>query len=135
MSVSPKFVAALICTVLLTLAVVFGAQHYNALKAKAALADSRGTTLTTATGMVNDGTAADAKKATVDTGVGQARSQFQQSTREAKQNEPTVASRADAPVPVSVRNAYRARRLARERLGHSEGERASPAESASPPER
>lgn len=45
------------------------------------------------------------------------RERFTARTEEAKQNDPTVAERANRPVPDSLRRAYRERRLSRERLG------------------
>lgn len=107
----------LIIALLIGAAVLFGVQKVLDWREGAQVGEQRGRTATATSGIINDGTKADAQRDTVDTGIAQGRDKFNDNYQEAKRNEPETAARADRSVPVSVRNAYRARRLARERLG------------------
>lgn len=107
----------LIGALLLGAALLFGYNTVIGWKEAAQQNVSRGNTMTATSGIVADGAKADAQRADVDTGIAQGRDNFNTNYQEAKRNEPETAARADRSVPDSVRNAYRARRLARERLG------------------
>lgn len=102
---------------LLAVALGAGAMYVSNLREASALSEQRGTTLQTTSAVIDDGTIADQAQAAVVQGIAAGRDQFNNTYSEAKRNEPTVADRANRPVPASVRNAYRERRLARERYG------------------
>lgn len=87
----------------------------------------------TTSGMVTDGAKASEDRSAVDYSVGQGRGAFNQSYEGAKRDEPEVATRATRVVPSRVRNAFRERRLARERSGcaGAECERGSEADGSS----
>lgn len=72
---------------------------------------------TTTSELVTDGAQASEDRSAVDYAVGQGRGAFNQSYEGAKRDEPEVATRATRVVPSRVRNAFRERRLARERSG------------------
>lgn len=107
----------LIGALLLGAALLFGYNKVIDWKEAAEQNKSRGNTMTATSGILADGAKADAQRDGVDTGIAQGRDDFNNNYQEAKRNEPETAARADRSVPDSVRNAYRARRLARERLG------------------
>lgn len=107
----------LLIAVLIGAAVLFGVQTVLDWREGAQVGEQRGRTATATSGIINDGVKADAQRDAVDTGIAQGRDKFNDDYQEAKHNEPETAARADRAVPVSVRNAYRTRRLARERLG------------------
>lgn len=102
--------------------IVLAYNHYQAIKAEAQAGRQHKTVLGTASGVVTDGAAADRSSAAVDQAVAGAADAFANAIEEAKRNEPETARRADGLVPDSVRNAYRERRLARERSGCVSGE-------------
>ena len=73
-------------------------------------------------GIIEDSAKADEDRSNVDYAVGQGRDAFRQSYQGAEANEPEVADHASRAVPLSVRRAFRERRLARERSGCVEGQ-------------
>lgn len=124
MIANAKLIGILILTVLAAVLLTLGVQHYKELRTKAALADMRQVTLETTSAVITDSTEADSDRSTTDAGVATARIIFE----EGRRNDPSNASRAATPVPAGLRNAYRERRLARERLardasGDAEGTR------------
>lgn len=64
-----------------------------------------------------DGEKADEDRGKVAKGLDEGRDQFERDYEGAKRDEPEVATRASRTVPVRVRDTFRKRRLARERLG------------------
>lgn len=121
MAVSPlsdiRVVVSLIVTVLLTVAMVIGGQQILAWKRGAEKAEAQTHTMEATSAIIGSGVKSDADRTTTDTRVVQGRAQYQSSYSEAEANEPVVANRASRPVPDRVRNAFRERRLARERSG------------------
>jgi hypothetical protein len=97
--------------------VLWGGQKIISWRTAALQNETRGNVIADTSGNIADGIAAEQKSFKISEGLDLGRIKFQLELLEAKQNEPEVADRADRPVPRSVRNAYRARRLARERLG------------------
>jgi uncharacterized SAM-binding protein YcdF (DUF218 family) len=84
-------------------------------------------------GMTQDAVAADSDRAQASEATAAGRTIFIEHTTRNEANEPHVRSRADQPVPDSVRNAFKARRLARERSGNAAREReARPAADETP---
>lgn len=86
-------------------------------------------------GIIEDSAKADEDRSNVDYAVGQGRDAFRQSYQGAKANEPEVADHASRAVPLSVRRAFRERRLARERSGCAGGECKEGLETSPPSER
>ena len=108
-----ELIAACIAAVLLAVAIsMVGNWYMLAQKAK-----SRGDVLNNASAGVVAGVLSDKAGQAIDNGVAAGRAEFHDTKEKAKRNEPTTLQRANASVPVSVRNAYSARRRARERLG------------------
>lgn len=107
----------LILALIIGAAVLFGVQKVLDWREAAQQNEQRGRTITATSGIINDGSKADADRTTTDTGISQGRQEFHDNQQEAKRNEPETAARADRAVPASVRNNFRARRLARERSG------------------
>ena len=79
--------------------------------------ESRGHVIEDTSAAVRDAAIIDKEQAARDDAIAAARNTFQQSKQKAIRNEPEIATRATRVVPVSVRDAFRERRLARERLG------------------
>lgn len=80
-------------------------------------AEGRAAVLTNASAGVAAGTKSEQQAQAITTGLAEGRAQFHDTKEKAKRNEPTTRDRADAALPVSLRDAYRSRRFARERLG------------------
>lgn len=102
---------------MLAVAIAVGVVYVRGLQKASVVSEQRGTTLQTTTATINDGDIADQAQAAVEQGIAEGRATFNNTINEAKRNEPTVADRSNRAVPVSVRNAYRERRLSRERSG------------------
>lgn len=119
MAVSETF--KLIVAVAIGALVVLGITHYMDLRNRAAVGDQRGTKIEATAGTIADGAQADTRRAERDTGTAQGAQQFTITMQEAERNEPATRNRADTPVPDSVRDAFRARRLARERSAGVQG--------------
>ena len=115
-------VAGLIFAVVLAVALTFFGLDYRAAKQGAAQNENRGMVMVATDETLRDGAVADTQRDRIDHVVVQAGQTFDQSMQEAYQNEPETRTRGDRPVPDSVRNAYRERRRARERLGCAGGE-------------
>lgn len=80
-------------------------------------AEGRAAVLTSASAGVAAGAKSDKQAQAITAGLAEGRAQFHDTKEKAKRHEPTTRDRADTAVPVSLLDAYRARRLARERLG------------------
>lgn len=79
--------------------------------------EQRGRTMEATSGIIEDGTKADAERGERDTGLQQAREDFQRQYQEDKRNDKDTSVHSSGIVPQRVRDNFRARRLARERLG------------------
>lgn len=95
---------------------LFGAD-YRRLQKAAAQNENRGQVLTNASAGAKESIDIDEFQAGYNAGLAANRDAFQRAKQEAIRNEPETAARAVRPVPGSVRDAFRERRLARERLG------------------
>jgi len=108
----------------LTIAIAVGIMLFigwvGDLQKRAAVGEQRGTKIETTAGTVADGVQADARRAERDTGTTQAATVFERTIVEVER-EPTARDRADTPVPDRVRDAFRERRLARERSARLQG--------------
>lgn len=135
MKLQIEVIIGLIVAVVLAVVLSIFAGHYMKLRDTAAQGVIDERKLETTSSVIADSDEAATERQRVDTGVTEARGTFQNQVAEAKRNEPDTASRATRPVPASVRNAYRERRLARERLGRSEVGDESRAGSQDAPER
>ena len=91
--------------------------------------------ITATDGMVQDGAAADTAKADDETAVAGGRQTYTDTMERAQREDPVLADRASRPVPARVRDAARARRLARERSSSDEGERRAPPGAPAPAQR
>lgn len=112
-----RIIIGLVVTILITIALVVGGQTVMNWKEGYDQNHLKEGTLQSASGIIADGSKADADRSNVDQSIGQGRQQFQEDYDGAMTHEPETAARADRPVPDSVRRAFRERRLARERLG------------------
>ena len=81
------------------------------------VAEVQGRTLEATSGILGDGTKADAERAATDTGLAAGREAYQRQYEEDKRHDPETAARASTRNTVRVRNNFRERRLRRERLG------------------
>lgn len=122
----------LVLAVLVGCALLWGGQKVLSWREAAALSEQQGRTAGATVGISQDGAKADADRVATDTGVRQGRDQFNQTYDEANRHEPETAARSDRAVPVRVRDAFRERRLARQRLG-CVGEQCEPGPEADAP--
>jgi hypothetical protein len=112
-----KFYIGLIVAVIFGVAIALFGADYRRLQQASAQNENRGQVLQNASDGIKDGEEIDTVQQAYTRGLADARAAFQQQKSEAKRNEPETAMRAVRPVPDSVRDAARQRRLARERLG------------------
>lgn len=112
-----QVIVALIATVVVAVLLSFGVNHYVGLRNAAAQNESRGQVIATTSEQNKDNDTVAEQAREENTHVATAREEFKVTIQEAKRNEPATATRATNAVPDSVRNAYRQRRLARERSG------------------
>lgn len=117
MSSRIELIIGLVVAILLAVGLTLFASHYMSLEKAAAQNELRGGVLESASAGVEEGQRIDDHQAEIDSGLAQGRERFNNVISEAETHEPQTASRAATRVPDSVRNAYRERRLARERLG------------------
>lgn len=114
-----KVIISIVTAALVAAALVIGLQTVSSWKEGFDQNKVKTETLKATSGIIQDGSKADEERTTVDQSVGEARGQFQQDYQGAMRHEPETAARADAVLRDGVRNAFRARRLARERSGCS----------------
>lgn len=112
-----KLYVGLAVAILLSVGATLFYHHYQSLVEAAHLAEVRKGTAANASATVIDGQAADTAAQKVEFVLTDTRDTFTHNQSKAKANEPETAQRADRVVPVSVRNNFKQRRLARERLG------------------
>jgi hypothetical protein len=122
LTLQAKIISAVVTAVVIGLLSVMAYSQIKQMRMAAAQNEQRGGVLDAASAGIAEGSRVDRWAETHNAGVTAGRETFRQSKTEAIRNEPETATRADRPVPASVRDAYRARRLARERLGCAEGE-------------
>lgn len=125
----------LIAAVLIGCLFLWAGQKIMSWRDAAQVNEQRGAKIEATTGIVNDSAKADENRATVDTDIATARDTFTRDTTEARRHEPATADRATRPVPDSLRRAYRARRLARQRSGCIGDECGEGPETEAPPKR
>lgn len=130
-----KAIIGLIVAIFVSVGVSIFLQDYITAKRDAELAVSRKDTATNTVATVDDGVAADKIAAAVEGVLTDSREQFQQNQQKAKANEPETADRATRPVPRSVRNNFKERRLARERSGYLQSEPAQDDAASDTPQR
>lgn len=87
----------------------------DAAKTNAGTVQVQGAKIEATAGITQDGQATAADRAYTDAAASQGREAFRTAIEEAHRREPETASRDSRPIPASVRDAARARRLARER--------------------
>lgn len=109
--------------VLVAVVLTYFVNDYREAKRNAAIGEQRGEVLANTSAGVADGVTAAEVQAAIDAAIASGRSGYNQSTAEARRNEPTTAARDARPVPDSRLRAFRERRLARERRGCAGGER------------
>jgi len=112
-----EIIIGLTVAVILSVGVSLFARDYMDAKRAQAQNEQRGRVLINATAGIERGVDVDAFLSNNDVVIGTGRETFNRTMQEARRHEPETAARADRAVPVSVRNAYRERRLARERRG------------------
>jgi hypothetical protein len=112
-----RVILALIVAIALSVGITLFGADYHRLRNAAAQNEQRGGVITATDAGIKQGESIDAAQDIYQRGLADARAGFQQTKSEAQRNEPETAARAVRPVPDSVRNAYRERRRARERLG------------------
>lgn len=117
MKMQAQVVVMLIVAIVIAVSLSLFGADYVATKRAAAVGVQRGGTLEAASLAIYDGTQAEADRTRITQGLDLGSITFRYQLDEAQRNEPETAERADRTVPVSVRNAYRDRRRARERLG------------------
>lgn len=117
MKLEAQVVGALVLTVVIAVGLSLGVSHYLGLRKAAAQNEQRGQVIQTTSGQNADNDTVATQAREENTHVASGREEFKITIEEAKRNEPATANRATNSVPDSVRNAYRQRRLARERSG------------------
>lgn len=110
---------AIAVSVVLAVVLALGVQNYIIMRDKAALSDGRGQTLKATDGIIADTDTTAAQRVHVDIGVADARTNYHTQLEGVMQHEPTVRDRNDRPIPDSVRELARTRRLSRERSGRA----------------
>lgn len=96
---------------------IFGISKVKQWHDASQVAEVQGRTLEATSGILGDGTKADAERAATDTGLAAGREAYQRQYEEDKRHDPETAARASTRNTVRVRNNFRERRLRRERLG------------------
>lgn len=112
-----KFYIGLVLAVVLAVVVSLFAGEYRSGQEAKMVADQQVRTMQSTSAGVSEGLRIDEFQAGFNMAQQANRNAFQQSKNEAIAREPETAARATRTVPDSVRNAYRARRIARERSG------------------
>ena len=112
-----ELIVGLLIAVILAVAISLAGGHYLSLQKQAAVGQQRGGVLESTSQGVAEGERIEAVQEAYNQGLQAGRQTFHETKEEAKRNEPQTAERAIRTVPPSVRNAYRERRRARERLG------------------
>lgn len=114
---TPRVYLYLLFAIALSVGATWFVGDYMSVRKASAVGQQRGQVLETTSGVIVDGQQAQGESDMVQQGIAQAATQFQTNQQEAQANEPQTRIRAATVVPDSVRNNYRERRRARERLG------------------
>lgn len=114
---TPREILYFLLLVICVGAGIFGITKVKSWYDASRVAEQQGRTLEATVGINADGVAADGQRAERDEGLARARDEFNQRYKEDVRYDPATADRADRVVPQRVRDNFRARRLARERLG------------------
>lgn len=130
-----KVGAAIVAAILLTVLVMVGIGEFNSMRSAAAKSELQDTKAETTQGILNDASAIQAKTQRVEVVVSNARDSYNRAEQEAIDNEPDTRDWSAQPTRDSLRNAARARRLARERSAELAGQRQAEHEEAPAPER
>lgn len=110
-----KIAIAIVLAIFLGVIVSLGGRHYFQLREKAAQADLRQETIKATDGIIKDGADSDVQRQRVEIAVTDGRVRYRDDYEREKANDQAFAERADSAVDQRVRDAARARRLARER--------------------
>lgn len=130
-----RILISVIVTIVLVVTVIIGSQQIMRWRADAAQNKTRGGVIEATSGIIDDASHAREERTTDDGGVIAARVNYGRSAQEARTNEPSTRTYGAQPVPRSLRDLARERRLARERLGCVGGERQGECAEADAPER
>lgn len=114
---TPKMILAIVAAILMAAAISWGTNDLITLRHAAEQNEQRGGVMVATQGGLADTARIDQEQEAFNAGVLAGRDAFKQSKQEAQRHDPATATRAVAAVPDSLRNAYRERRLARERSG------------------
>jgi hypothetical protein len=112
---SVEIAIAVVVAVVLGVIVSAGGRHYLALREKAQQAELRDGIIKSTDGIIKDGASVEAQQQRVEIAVTDARVRYAEDYEREKTNDPAFADRADSVVDQRVRDAARARRIARER--------------------
>ena len=110
-----QVIGGLLVAIVLGLLLVAGSMYFNRLQDRGATAENRGEVVAATDRIIRTNDEAEQERVKVDLQVHEAKREYVKIIEEAKKNEPETRKRADNTVPDSVRNAFRARRQARER--------------------
>ena len=117
MSAQVKIIAALVTAILLSIFVTIGAQQVMSWKHGAEAGAQRKQTAGAASAITTAQPVYQDQQHSLDQGIAQGRNTFHDDMEKARNEDPDLRTRATAPVNDRVRDAFRKRRLARERLG------------------
>jgi hypothetical protein len=118
-----KIIIGLIFAIVVSVLMSVGTDHYLSLRAAKQSNEDKALVIGATDAGIQVGVDNDREREYVDYAIGEARRQFQASLQEGRKNDQATADRADRVVPGSVRDAFKARRLARERSGDPGSER------------
>lgn len=97
--------------------ILFAYQKISSWKAAADLSVQQTRTAEATTGIIGDGAKSDKERQAESDGLSSGRESFNASIQKARQSDQSLLHRASQPVPPSVLDAYRQRRLTRDRFG------------------
>lgn len=112
-----KDTVQLIIALLIGAVILFAGQRIMSWKQGYELSQQQTETAKATSGILKDSQQSAKEQEKQSSAIDTGREAFNNKTEEDRRNDPTVAERANRPVPDSLRRAYRERRLARDRLG------------------
>lgn len=130
-----EMLIAVAVAVVMGVLITAGTSHYMNLRTKAAQADLREGVIKSTDGIIKDGADSDARRERVEIAITDGRVRYGQDYEREKANDPEFARRADSAVDQRVRDAARARRLARERSARNDAGSGKGAADTKPVER
>jgi cytochrome c-type biogenesis protein CcmE len=128
-----EMLIAVAVALILAVVISVGTGHYLSLREKAAEAELQHGKIVSTDGIIKDGAESDERRQRVEIAVTDGRVRYREDYEREKANDPAFAERADSVVDQRVRDAARARRLARERSARADsgsGTRATEKESS-----